>query len=143
MISQTAEYALRAVLCLADMPDNSLTTRQIAKISKIPENYLAKVLQALGRAGLVQSQRGLHGGFILIKPPGKLSILEVINAVDPIKRIKVCPLNLKSHAASLCPLHKRLDDAYGSVEKAFAKSTIGELLAESSGSKPLCESPDR
>ncbi len=63
MISQTSEYALRATIYLARHPSVSFTTRQIAEATGMPAGYLSKVLQTLARVGIVQSQRGLHGGF--------------------------------------------------------------------------------
>jgi len=142
MISQTAEYALRSVICLAENPDKPLTTRQIAKVTKVPVSYLSKVLQSLGRMGIVYSQRGLHGGFKLARPSAELSLLDIVNAVDPIRPIQRCPLNLKTHGTDLCPLHKRLNDSILMVEKAFEASTVQDLLSESTQSKPLCESPE-
>ena len=136
MISQSAEYALRAAICLAGRKE-ALASQQIAAATKVPAGYLSKVLQALGRAGVVDSQRGLHGGFTLARSAEELTVLEVINAVDPMKRIDKCPLGLQSHGVRLCPLHKRLDDAMGLVEQAFASSTIAELLAERTESRPL------
>ena len=141
MISQTAEYALRAIVYLAGQ-DEPQTTQQIAAITRVPAGYLSKVLQNLARGGLVHSQRGLHGGFTLVKTPKQLTVWEVIEAVDPIQRIKTCPLGLKSHGANLCPMHKRLDDALAGVEKAFRASTVAELLADPNPSKPLCEFPN-
>jgi Rrf2 family transcriptional regulator, nitric oxide-sensitive transcriptional repressor len=142
MISQTAEYALRSVVCLASTPQTALTTGQIAKVTKVPGSYLSKVLQALGRAEIVRSQRGLHGGFSLAKPAEELSLLEVINAVDPMQHIDKCPLDLAQHGSNLCPLHKRLNDSIHMIEKTYRESTIGELLRESTGSKPLCETQE-
>lgn len=139
MVSQTAEYALRAVVSLGSQPDTPLTTQQIADVTRVPAGYLSKVLQALGRAGIVHSQRGLHGGFTLGRPMDQLSVLDVINAVDPIKRIESCPLGLASHGTHLCPLHKRLDGAIAMVEKEFGDCTVAMLLAEPTRSKPLCE----
>ena len=140
MISQTAEYALRAIVFLAGQ-DEPQTTQQIAEVTRVPAGYLSKVLQNLAREGLVHSQRGLHGGFTLTKPPKRLTVWEVIDAVDPIQRIRSCPLGLKSHGANLCPMHRRLDDAMADVEKAFRRSTVAELLADPNPSKPLCEFP--
>lgn len=140
MISQTAEYALRAVVWLASKGDGSLGTLHIAEATRVPAGYLSKVLQALARAGLVVSQPGRSGGFTLVRRPEEISVLDVINAVDPIQRIKTCPLDLKSHGVQLCPLHRRLDDAMAKAEEAFATSTIAELLAEPTTSTPLCES---
>lgn len=143
MISQTAEYALRAVVFLAMNGSNAHTTQQISLATKVPAAYLSKVLQSLSRAKLVQSQRGLGGGFVLSRPPDRITILEVLNAVDPIQRIRTCPLGLESHGVDLCALHKRLDDASAVVEKAFQDTTIGELLARPTKSVPLCDSSCR
>ena len=140
MISQTAEYALRAVVYLAGQ-NVPCTTQQLADVTHVPVGYLAKVMQGLARSGLVHSQRGLHGGYTLGKPPGQLSVWEVIEAVDPIQRIRSCPLGLESHGVNLCPMHRRLDDALASVEKAFRNSTLAELLSDPNPSKPLCEFP--
>jgi len=70
-----------------------------------------------------------------------LTILEVVNAVEPIVRIKSCPLGLSSHGVRLCPLHKRLDNALAYVEEAFHSSTLAEVLAEPTSSIPLCDFP--
>lgn len=141
MISQTAEYALRAVVHLASVPDTPQTARQIAATTCVPVPYLSKVLQALSRAGLLRPQRGLHGGFTLRRPPSDLSIYEVIQAVDPLQRIERCPLGLAAHGANLCPLHRRLDAAAALVEQSFRHTTVAELLAEPTDSPPLCAPP--
>lgn len=139
MLSQTVEYALRAAVYLADNSPQALTTEQIAKKTLVPQAYLSKVMQGLARAGIVKSQRGVHGGFVLTKAPDQLTILEVVDAVDPIRRINTCPLGLASHGANLCPLHRRLDDALASVQHAFASTTLAEVLAEPTSSIPLCD----
>lgn len=139
MFSQTVEYALRAVVHLASLSPKAATTEQIAKVTLVPKAYLAKVLQALVRGGVVHSQRGVGGGMVLVKPPQELTILEVVNAVEPIGRIHVCPLGLVSHGTQLCPLHRRVDNALASVEEAFRHTTLAEVLAEPTSSIPLCE----
>jgi Rrf2 family protein len=130
VISQTVEYALRAVLSLSRTPDGAQTARQIATTMKVPPSYLAKVLQSLAKARLVRSTRGLHGGFRLVKRPEEINLLEVVNAVQPFQRIHTCPLDVKAHSTQLCPLHNRLDRALSMVEEAFRSTTVAELLAE-------------
>ena len=139
MISQTAEYALRAIVYMAMQPEIPMTSRQIADRTMVPAGYMSKVLQALGRTNLVFSRRGLNGGFLLTRSAKEITVLDVINAVDPIKRITTCPLGLESHGEELCPLHRRLDDAIAMAEKAYAGSTIAELADTSTKTKPLCE----
>jgi Rrf2 family protein len=140
MFSQTVEYALRAVVYLAREP-SSRTTEEIARVTRVPRAYLAKVLHSLSVAKLVRSQRGSGGGISLLKTPEELTILEVVNAVDPIRRIRECPLGLTAHGIRLCPLHRRLDNALALVEDAFRKTTLAEVLAEPSGSVPHCDFP--
>ncbi len=137
MISQTAEYALRAVVFLASHDGRPMTASHIAEGTRVPASYLSKVLQALGRAEIVRSQRGLHGGFILARSPDRLNVLEVINAVDPFKRIRACPLGVRAHGERLCPLHRRLDEAIALVECTLRAYTIRDLLSETATDCPF------
>lgn len=138
MISQTAEYALRAVVWLAIEPDKAIGTPRIARATKVPPGYLSRVLQSLARAGLVTSNPGRSGGFRLTRSPKDISVLDVVNAVDPIRRIERCPLDIDDHGLNLCPLHRRLDAAIAATESAFRETSIGELLTDPSASRPLC-----
>jgi Rrf2 family nitric oxide-sensitive transcriptional repressor len=141
VISQTVEYALRAVVHLASEAPDARTTEQIADATLVPRAYLSKVLQALARGGVVLSTRGLGGGMALVKKPEDLTILEVVNAVEPIQRIKTCPLGLAAHGTHLCPLHRRVDNALATMEQAFGATTLAEVLAEPTTSIPLCPFP--
>ncbi len=100
--------------------------------------YLSKVLQTLSRGGIVQSQRGLGGGFTLAQEADSLSVLEVVDAVDPIKRLKPCPVGHTDPGDSLCPLHKYIDKMIATVESSFAQSTVKDLVRSSSKVPPLC-----
>jgi len=142
VFSQTVEYALRAVVYLTSKSPEAQTTDEIARATRVPRAYLSKVLQGLSRGGIVQSQRGLGGGVTLSQSPEELTILQVVNAVEPIERIRSCPLGLAAHGVHLCPLHRRLDSALAMVEKAFASTTLAEVLAEPSRSVPLCPFPN-
>ncbi len=140
MISRTAEYALRAVVHLADCvnsdeANSSQTLEQIAAGTQVPSGYLSKVLQQLAKAGIVISQRGLGGGFRLARLPGEITVYDVVQPVDPIGRIPSCPLKLEAHANGLCPLHASLDAAAAHIEAAFRSTTIAQL---SLGTEPLC-----
>ena len=141
MLSQSVEYALRAVAALAQAGAEARTVAQLAKQTKTPAADLGKVLQGLRRAGIVASRRGAGGGIALARDPAGLSVLEVVNAVEPIQRIRTCPLKLTGHGVRLCPLHRRLDNALAMMEAAFAGVTVAEVLAEPSDSVPLCNFP--
>jgi Rrf2 family protein len=120
MFSQTVEYALRAMVQLAaDAPEAS-TTRQIAAKTKVPSAYLAKVLQSMRRAGLIHSRRGVGGGVTLAHEPKDISLLEVIDAVEPLKR------GGKTRRAS--PLQRTLDAALAEVRKMFLATSLADML---------------
>jgi Rrf2 family protein len=135
VLSQTAEYALRAIVTLAQDESGAATAQHIASQSQVPLDYLSKVMSALSRAGLVHAQRGRNGGFSLAVRAGKMTVLDVVNAVEPIRRIRSCPLRFRAHSKSMCPLHKKLDHALALVEDAFRSTSIASLCEPTA----LCE----
>jgi len=139
LISQTAEYALRAVVHLARTTLHegapSQTLSQIAGATQVPPDYLSKVLQQLTRAEITSSQRGIGGGFKLSRAPETISIYDVVNSVDSIPRIRSCPLGIEAHQ-HLCPLHKKLDAAMAHVEQAFQETMVADLV---SSKTTLCQ----
>lgn len=128
MISQTIEYALRAMTMLAAAPvGTSETSESIATRTKVPQGYLSKVLRDLVVAGLISSQRGPNGGFTLARLASQVSLLDIVEAVDPLQRIRHCPLGNPDHL-SLCPLHQRLDDALLLIEQQFKRTSLAEVI---------------
>ena len=142
MFSRTLEYALRAMAHLAMREPQAVTAAKLAVVTKVPAPYLSKVLQQLRSHDLVLSQRGVGGGIRLARPAQQITILDVTEAVDPIRRIQSCPLGLPGHGSRLCPLHRRMDDAMGQIESTFRRSTLAELVQESDGITALCPSTE-
>ncbi len=140
MTTQTSEYALRAVVFLALQSGEPSTAQEIANACRVSSGYMAKVLQLLGRAGLVTARRGLRGGFKLSRDADDITILDVLNVVQPVQRITCCPLGIEGHDA-LCPLHRRLDEAAASIESALGGVTITDLLTDPRA-RPLCGAAD-
>ena len=139
MISQTVEYALRAVVTIAQHDGQPCTAKKLAEITLVPLPYLSKLMQGLVKSGIMSSQRGLHGGFVLKKDPEELTILDVVDVVEPFQRIHTCPLNIDSHGKTLCPLHRRLDKAMEMTETIFRETMVAMMLAEQGSVSPLCE----
>lgn len=138
MLSKTAEYALRAAVWMARNPSHAESADQLAERTKTPRRYLHKVLQDLVHAGLVRSQPGPGGGYSLNLAPEQVTILDVVNAVAPLERIRQCPLGLSTHT-ELCPLHAELDKAFAATERAFQRVTLARLIRSTSPVVPLCE----
>ena len=137
MISQTAEYALRAIVHLAQTHPIPQTAASIAERTNVPVPYLSKVMQSLARAGLVSSQRGLHGGFVLVRKAATFSVLDVITAVEPLHHVRCCPLRIEEHQG-LCQLHATLEEAVRRMEEVYSATTIESLLEERGGVRSLC-----
>jgi Rrf2 family transcriptional regulator, nitric oxide-sensitive transcriptional repressor len=139
MFSQTTEYALRAMACLAQHTDELTPTPALAEVAHVPANYLAKVLQQLSGAGLITGRRGVGGGYKLARPPAEIKLLDVVNAIGEVKRIESCPLGLPNHGPNLCPLHRRADAAAAAIIKIYDGTTLQDLLTDENPNKPLCD----
>jgi Rrf2 family protein len=123
MISLTAEHALRAVLYLAGQPGTSCTVDCIAKHTGVPAGSLAKVLQQLHRAGLVSSQRGPNGGFLLARSPAAISFMDVIAATD-------LHVTDRYPAIPRDPLTRRLKETRARAEATYRETTVAGFLSE-------------
>lgn len=124
-ITQTADYAVRTVVYLAlHLNDGPVAAANIAKEMIIPTDYISKVVQALSRAGLVESVPGRNGGARLARDPSELSMLEIIEAVDGPVTLTRCVTR-----PGACPR-----DSYCIVHD-FWKSTQKGLVAVLSGKK--------
>ncbi len=130
MFSLTTEYALRAAVFLAEVPAARHTSQTIAEATKVPMRYMSKVLQHLSEAGVADSQRGPTGGFQLARPADQITLLDVVQAVEPIERIRSCPLNLKAHQGQLCPLHQAMDDLAANAERTLRETSLRDVISE-------------
>ncbi|MFK7778860.1 MAG: Rrf2 family transcriptional regulator [Gimesia sp.] len=137
MSSQSVDYALRAVVTIAQQAGRVCPSREIAKITQVPPAYLSKLLQVLVHGGLVHSQRGLHGGYLLTKEPKEMTVLDIVNVVEPIKQTEKYPLKIKVHHPTLCRLHLFLDNTAASNESMFRETTIADLLVQPDPSAPF------
>lgn len=136
MLSQTSEYALRAMVWLASQSLKDFhfyNVNEIAAATQVPPSYLSKILQALTRAFLLQKKRGIRGGYCLKSPPEQITLLSIVENFDKIERILVCPLKLKEHAEMLCPLHSELDKLACSLRSNFTKTTLKDLISLPNG----------
>ena len=112
--------------------------RELQQLRAVIEiGSIALAVEMITAEEIVRLQRGVGGGVSLARDPRELTILDVVNAVDPIRRINTCPLDLKSHGTKLCALHRRMDNALMAMEDAFRSTTLAELLEDPNPSVPL------
>jgi Rrf2 family protein len=82
-LTRAADYAARVMIHLAGMPADSRASRsELAAAAEVPQPFLGKILQSLVRSGLIHSQRGASGGFVLGRPPAEVTLLDVIEAIE-------------------------------------------------------------
>lgn len=139
MFSQTVEYALRAAVAIARHDAGPLAGREIARTTQVPSHYLTKVLAQMIKAGLLHGTRGVGGGYTLAKPAKRIRVLDVVNAIEPIRRIKSCPLASPGRCSELCALHHELDQAIAGVEQTLAHRTLADMAVPKPA--PLQQAP--
>ena len=140
MLSQTVEYALRAMVCLAACPEERISAGALADQTCVPPDYLAKVLQLLSKAGLIAGRRGVGGGYQIARDPKKIGVLDVIRAVGSMERIKACPLGIEGHEDPLlCPLHHLMDQAIEAMMEVLDRRSLAEIVGLMEDGRPLCQ----
>lgn len=140
MFSQTTEYALRAMACLALYPNQLVSANTLAEQTRVPGNYLAKVLQQLANANFIEGRRGVGGGYKLARPASQIEMIEIIESIGRIGRITACPLGLDNHGPNLCPMHRALDSAAKAVFDVLRGVTLQHLISDpNTNNMPLCD----
>ena len=131
MLSSTSDYALRAILVLAQADgDRPMRADEIARATGSPANYLAKTLNALAKAGLVASSRGPLGGFTLSVPADELSLARIVDCFDEVRPSTRCLLgNRPCDARHPCRAHARWTAVQALRRAALAQTTVADLLA--------------
>jgi Rrf2 family protein len=139
VFSQSAEYALRATIHIAQRGGGPEVVQDIAAATCVPAGYLAKVLRLLVKPGILQAQRGIGGGFALARPASDISVLDILRATDDVRRIHECPLGISDHT-SLCKLHQLLDEVIRCAEEKCGAASLDDIL-KAGNSQPLCDAP--
>jgi len=137
MLSSTCKYGIRAVIFIASRPDPKINTglKQISEELRIPRPYLAKILQTLSRKKILHSSKGPHGGFYLLIPAGKLTLMDIIEAIDGGDFFDSCYVtgekcSFDQPDKGVCILHDDLRKEKDNLAKFFSSKTIGDLVTQ-------------
>ncbi len=130
MISQTAEYALRAVVYLAEQTEaEAVTVGDIAAGLDMPANYLSKIMHQLARVGIVISARGPYGGFRLAGAPEDVHLADVVGAFDALEEQRRCLLGrAQCSDAKPCGAHERWREVRTRMIDFFRETTVADVL---------------
>ena len=131
LFSRQCEYALQAVLHLAGRPAGERTSiKELTARLGLPYHFLAKILQQLTHTGLLSSQKGPTGGFALALPAGKITLLQVVEAVDGTALFTSCVLGLpECGGVNPCPVHDRWGTVREEIRTMMSSKTIEELAS--------------
>ena len=138
MLSQTAEYALRAVLYLAEHGTaRAVQVGEISRATRVPHNYLSKTLHQLTRAGVLLSARGKLGGFRLAAPPDRLTLHQVVTPFDQIEQRRNCLLGQAVCSdRTACQAHVRWKEVAAQLSTFFHETTVADLVSGAVTSAP-------
>ena len=145
LISQTAEYALRALSQLATLAAaERLSSQQLSELTGIPQDYLSKVLRKLVSADLIASERGHGGGFRLNKPADQITFSQVFCAVGFELSQGRCAFGWSAcNSKEPCPLHDSFKVLLDSFERWASSSTLLQFKEDETGFKNSVASKDQ
>jgi len=131
-ITRQSEYAIRALMELAAAPEGVvIQSRSIAEKHRLPEKFLNKTIQILVRAGYVKTLRGMKGGIRLAVDPDRVTIADVIQAIEGKIALNPC---LGDHYfcenVSFCRVHGILQRAQDAMLAELSKETLADLVRE-------------
>ena len=126
-LSKKADYGLIALKHLAMHSEESISAREIAAEYRIPAELLAKVLQKLARKGLLVSQQGMNGGYVLARDPARISIVDVVEALEGPISITPCERGDDCRQLQLCSVRDPLLKIKAKVVRVLGDTSIYEL----------------
>ena len=141
-LTQGADYAIRAMIHIASLPDGRWAMRrEIAREQRVPPDFVAKILQSLVHAGLLSSHRGTGGGFRLARPRDEINLLNIVEAIEGPLAVVACssPGTGECDHASFCPadtVWRQIQLGIAAVLKqATLESLVGNRCAPQAGRK--------
>ena len=133
MLSQSAEYALRSAIHLAQLRDSTwLPADAVADALGAPRNYLSKLLNTLAAQGHLESQRGPKGGFRLARSSSKITVGEIVAVFDPelLNEEGRCLLGrIRCNERTPCAAHDRWRQVQGPLQDFLRKTTLHDLVS--------------
>lgn len=122
------DYAIRALIFLAQDQRELSKAVEVADAMKMPKGFLHQVLQTLQRAGLVVSRPSRYGGYALARPAEKISLLEVVEAMEGPVDAAICVIQPElSRRERGCALHSLWTSAAEAVSELLRRTTVAEM----------------
>ncbi|WP_234111516.1 MULTISPECIES: RrF2 family transcriptional regulator [Chryseobacterium] len=133
MLSKTCEYALRAMIYVAQKSKDGtmVNIKEISEKINSPELFIAKILQGLSKQGFLQSAKGRYGGFYISDKAAEFSLADIVEAIDGDKMFHGCGLGLEfCSETNPCPIHNEYKEARDKIYKIYGKVTLSRFRNE-------------
>lgn len=131
LFSRRCEYALQAILFLARQPEGiTITSRDLTDRLGLPFHFVAKILQDLRKDGLLVSSKGPSGGFALAIPADRISLLQIVDAIDGGEILQSCVLGFdKCSNETPCSMHHEWSAIRGKIFNVLGAKNLDEMAA--------------
>jgi Rrf2 family protein len=131
-LTRAADYAVRVMIHLASQPEETFVSKALlAHAAEAPESFLAKILQSLAHAGLIQARRGVVGGFSLLPRGARASLLDIVEAIDGPIALNACvTLGDACDRHAECPAHRVWLQAQSAMVSILREARIAEMVQE-------------
>ena len=135
-ITRAGEYGVLGLMNLARRdPGQVALLDEVSRAERIPKSFLAKIFQDLVKAGLVRSTRGSGGGFALVKDPARISVLEVIEAIEGKIAFQRCrQIKPECEHAGGCALCELFEQAQDGIKDVLLRTSLDDLLRQQEAS---------
>ncbi len=130
VITRATEYAVRAIIFLAQQPkDGIVLKKDICRTQEVTPAFLTKIFQPLIKAGIVNSQRGVGGGFLLAKDPGEITMLDILEAEEGKLKLNHCLVDADfCQRDAYCSAHEVWHDAQREMAEVLKNYSIADLV---------------
>jgi len=126
-LSEATALAVHAMVFLASTPDHSWSVKAMAPILKASEAHLSKVMQRLSMAGLVSSERGPKGGFVLLRKAEDIKLIEIYELFEGPIQEGGCLLAMGQCPLGGCKISAFLGKINAEVREFFSQNTLADL----------------
>lgn len=130
VITRATEYAVRTVIFLAQQPKNEIVLKKdICSTQEVTPAFLTKILQPLIKAGIVSSQRGVGGGFLLARDPNDITLLDILQAEEGQLKLNHCLVDTNlCHRDSYCSAHEVWHEAQTEMAGVLKRYTVADMV---------------
>jgi Rrf2 family protein len=133
MLSNSCKYAIRAVIYIAlnTNETHKMGSKVVAEKLKMPQPFLAKILQVISKKNIISSSKGPNGGFYLTKDNLKNSVLDIVDAIDGLDKFNKCFLGLHTCSGDKpCSVHHIVEPFKNDILFKLSNNTIAHFAEE-------------